>query len=564
MSSTRGQHLLGKEIGDCLLEKLIGYGGSSAVFLAQPRNSDQKVAVKVFLPRSTMDVPTQKSFYRRFLREAQAASGLQHPHILTIYSYGEHEGLPYIVMPYMPGGTLSEYVKEHGPLSLREAQTYMRQIAAALDYAHEQGCVHCDVKPANLLLDSAGQVVLTDFGIVRLMQEAAFGIHSSSQSPDALMGTPDYISPEQALGDNLDGRSDVYSLGVSMFYLLAGCPPFKADTPISMALMHVHENPPPLSQSRTDVTSQIDRILSRALSKWPEDRYQTPGAFSQAFSDAVDVACLTHDIDAVALTPQAQQALIARANRHELDDSMQPIVQVRPMSGRSLPFPRLVLMLLVLGVVLLGSLITTFALATTLNAHHNQPPQVTPGPTQADSDFLVGHQDLWPNSNTFFFSQGRYYIRNTSEKSIAMALYPHHQFDNCRLTVTSSEIMPSQDGIDFYGVVLRASEDQSRYYLFEISSSNGGQYEFLRYDFGYSPPLESGPVPSFHTRLGQSNTITIEARGNTFTFFVNGTQVGKPVTDNLPSSQFASGEVGLSVEDYNAEVAFSKLQISSI
>ncbi|HLL79863.1 MAG TPA: serine/threonine-protein kinase, partial [Ktedonobacteraceae bacterium] len=250
MPSTRGQHLLGKEIGDCLLEKLIGYGGSSAVFLAQPRNSTQKVAVKVFLPRSTMDVPTQKSFYRRFLREAEAASDLQHPHILSIYSYGEHEGLPYIIMPYMPGGTLSEYVKEHGPLTLREANRYLRQIAGALDYAHEQGCVHCDVKPANILLSSNGEVVLSDFGIVRLMGNATLSTRHSQHSSDTLMGTPDYISPEQALGDHLDGRSDVYSLAVSLFFLLTGCPPFKGATPIAMALMHVHEPPPLLSWSR--------------------------------------------------------------------------------------------------------------------------------------------------------------------------------------------------------------------------------------------------------------------------------------------------------------------------
>src|SRR5947209_9944735 len=159
---TRGQHVIGKEVGGGVLEQLIGYGGSSAVFLAQPQTSDQKVAVKVFLPRSTMDIPTQKSFYRRFLREAQAASELEHPNVLSIYSYGEHQGLPYIIMPYMPGGTLADYVKEHGPLTLRQAQRYIEQIAGALEYAHGQGCVHCDVKPANILLDQDGQVVLSD------------------------------------------------------------------------------------------------------------------------------------------------------------------------------------------------------------------------------------------------------------------------------------------------------------------------------------------------------------------------------------------------------------------
>src|SRR5215831_10576217 len=152
MSTTRGQHLIGQEIGHCILENLIGYGGSSAVFLAHNRSTNEQVAVKVFLPRSTMDKQAQHNFYRRFLREAQAASELDHPNILSIYAYGEHNGLPYIVMPYMAGGTLSEYIAKHGPLPLSEAKQYLEQISAALDYAHEHGRVHCDVKPANILL----------------------------------------------------------------------------------------------------------------------------------------------------------------------------------------------------------------------------------------------------------------------------------------------------------------------------------------------------------------------------------------------------------------------------
>jgi len=215
---TNREDFTGKEVGDCLLEYLLGYGGSSGVFLAQSLSSGEKVAVKIFLPRSTMDVEAQKNFHRRFLREAKAASQLDHPHILSIYSYGQHEGLPYIVMPYMPGGTLSDYVAHDGPLSLSAAQQYLEQIASALDYAHTNGCVHCDVKPANILLDGEGQALLTDFGIVRLKADDALPLRSG----EALMGTPDFLSPEQALMKPLDSRSDIYSLAVTLFFLLAG------------------------------------------------------------------------------------------------------------------------------------------------------------------------------------------------------------------------------------------------------------------------------------------------------------------------------------------------------
>ena len=183
MSTTRGHHLIGKVLGSCVIEKLLGYGGTSAVFLAQQRTPEQKVAIKVFLPRSNMNVQMQKDFYSRFLREAEAASQLDHPNILPIYSYGEQDGLPYIIMPYMQGGTLSEYVAVHGCLTLHEAQCYLEQLAPALDYAHEHSCVHCDVKPANILLDTDGSVVLSDFGIAHMMRRDIIAEQISDETP---------------------------------------------------------------------------------------------------------------------------------------------------------------------------------------------------------------------------------------------------------------------------------------------------------------------------------------------------------------------------------------------
>ena len=200
MAVTRGQHLIGKRLGSCTLERLLGYGGSSAVFLAQEYDPERKVAVKVFMPRMGLNSQMQRDFYRRFLREAEAASKLDHPNILPVYSYGEEDGLPYIIMPYMSGGTLAEYIARCGPLSWLEVQWYLEQLASALDYAHSQGCVHCDVKPANILLDSEGHVLLSDFGIARLTRVEGGGEIADGHGPGVVMGTPDYISPEQASG----------------------------------------------------------------------------------------------------------------------------------------------------------------------------------------------------------------------------------------------------------------------------------------------------------------------------------------------------------------------------
>ena len=559
-TNTRGQHLIGKEVGGCLLEQLIGYGGSSAVFLAQPRTSDQKVAVKVFLPRSTMDIATQKSFYRRFLREAQAASELSHPNILSIYSYGEHQGLPYIIMPYMPGGTLADHVKEHGPLTLRQAQQYIEQIADALEYAHGQGCVHCDVKPANILLDQDGKVVLSDFGIVRFMQGAVLNAQQSLKSTEMLMGTPDYASPEQALGEPLDGRSDTYSLAVTLFFLLTGFPPFRSNAPISILLMHVHDTPPKLSSARADVTPRIDDVIDKALSKWPDDRYQMVGQFSRELSEAISEAAQIRNIDKVSLTSTANKTLAE--SRKEPENSLEPMVEVRPVARRSFHITRGIAIALVLSIVLLGSITIAVVFNTTTGAHTSRGLSITPTPAPT-TDLLVSQSASWPHSPTFFLRDGKYHIQNKSSGSVALAAYESHTFGNVRLSVDAIQVAHTDNGSDFYGVVLRVAENQSHYYLFEISPDNGGEYEIYRFDGGKWDLLAFGLAPSVNQKLGQDNKLTVEAMGNTFIFFVNGKQVGKRITD-ASTPAFSSGEIGLVVEDPNEEVAFSNLQVKVI
>src|SRR5260221_8238135 len=356
---TNREDFSGKEVGDCLLEYLLGYGGSSAVFLAQSLSSGEKVAVKIFLPRSTMDVEAQKNFYRRFLREAEAASQLDHPHILSIYSYGQHEGLPYIVLPYMPGGTLSDYVAHDGLLSLRAAQQYLEQIASALDYAHTNGYVHSDVKPANILLDGEGQALLADFGIVRLKADDTHPLKSG----EALMGTPDFLSPEQALGKALDSRSDIYSLAVTLFFLLPGSPPFQADSALALALLHVHEPPPLLGPIRADVTSQIDLVIGKALSKEPEQRYQTAGEFSDAFTEAV-----ADTIDQIAYSNHRTQGDPLGKGGKAASPSREPAVRIKAVWERPFKFSQVAVALIFLLLILAASVSAALIRSSTAKA----------------------------------------------------------------------------------------------------------------------------------------------------------------------------------------------------
>ena len=572
MTTTRGQHLLGKEIGSCILERLLGYGGSSAVFLARSLTSEEQVAVKVFLPRSTLDGQMRKSFYQRFLREAEAASQLDHPNILSVFAYGEHEGMPYIVMPYMAGGTLSEYVQQHGPLSLEEALLYLEQIATALDYAHEHNCVHCDVKPANILLDAAGNAALSDFGIVHMLQDAE-GSSVSDKAPkknasETLMGTPDYVSPEQALGEKLDGRSDVYSLGATLYALLTGEPPFQADTPIALALMHVHEAPTPVGLLRADVTPQIDFVMSKALAKWPEERFQTAGSFATAFKLAIN------ETNEHALLSSKQGRLVKRqlsddgsiitptpASTPVIAQSIVPITQLakRRFYPRRASLLISLVALLALTCLVAALFIRNASTPRARSASRHPTPTVSPGPF----DLLTGDEGNWPQGGAFSFLSGTYSVENTSTLGEpALAFYGNHYYGDFHIQVTTKEINGSLDGADYYGLAFRAPLDQSHYYFFEVTASGGGQYGFLRYD-GHWESLGYGLLKNFNVLKGASNTLSLDAKGTSFTFAINGKPAGKVISDTTKKA-LNSGEIGLMVEQHGSEVVFSHLYINAL
>ena len=298
------------------------------------------------------------------------------------------------------------------------------------------------------------------------------------------MGTPDYVSPEQALGEPLDGRSDVYSLGATLYALLTGEPPFKADSPIALALMHVHEAPTPVGLLRADVTPQIDFVISKALAKWPEERFQTAGAFALAFGLAVSEAgeaaqvSLKRSARLAVPNPRTPTPLTA------LPPSSEPVVQIKPVAP---PQSRLQVwrggLLFTLVALLLLACLLTALLIGALNSSHSRAANNTPTPPPASG--LLDDRENWPQSSTFFFRQHTYFIQNTAPQGgQVMALYEDHVYANFRLQVTTAEVEGSFNGADYYGVAFRASPDQSRYYLFDVTSWGGGLYDFLRYDGG--------------------------------------------------------------------------------
>jgi len=282
--------LLGKTLGNSVLEHLIGQGGMGAVYLAQQTRPRRTVAVKVLLPELTpKSARVSAEFLARFRREADAIAALDHVNIMPIYEYGEQEQLAYLVMPHVTGGTLRNRLVAQRALPLSEVIPIVEQAAAALDYAHAHGIVHRDLKPANMLFHADGRLLLTDFGIAKMMNETtpldATALHTLTTT-GTIIGTPEYLSPEQATGGSIDRRSDVYSLGIVVFHLLTGQVPFLGPTPVATALKHAMEEPPSLIRLNPALPTSVEQVLRKAIAKRPEERYATAGDFARALAAA--------------------------------------------------------------------------------------------------------------------------------------------------------------------------------------------------------------------------------------------------------------------------------------
>lgn len=280
-----------ERIGRYQVKSVLGQGGMATVYHAYDPNFERDVAIKVL----TVALQTDAQFRTRFEREAKTIALLEHPAIVPLYDFGEQDGQPYIVMRYMGGNSLADRLKR-GALSLPEAEAVISRIAPALDAAHARGIVHRDIKPGNILFDKYDSAFLSDFGIARLAQQESVTLASAS-----LLGTPAYMSPEQVQGEGVvDGRSDVYALGVVLYQMLSGQQPYRAETPVRVMMMHLTEPVPDLSASGLPLPPACRQIVAKAMAKRPEDRYQTAGEIAQDLLAAVRGAGLSRTPEAAA------------------------------------------------------------------------------------------------------------------------------------------------------------------------------------------------------------------------------------------------------------------------
>jgi serine/threonine protein kinase len=266
----------GTVLGEFRIDAKIGEGGMAAVYRATQPSLQRTVAIKV-LDTSLQADPT---FSARFRREANTVAKLMHPNIVPIYAFGEADRLLYLVMGYVAGGSLAERLGSR--LDLPTVGRIVGQVADALDYAHKQGIVHRDIKPANILLGEGDWALLSDFGIARMVE----GRMRLTQ-PGIGLGTPEYMSPEQGLAGEIDGRSDIYSLGIVLYELLTGKVPFDGDTPFGILYKQVHEPLPLPSKVEPSISPALENVVIRATAKRPEDRFQTAEQFKLALEAAI-------------------------------------------------------------------------------------------------------------------------------------------------------------------------------------------------------------------------------------------------------------------------------------
>jgi len=561
--------LVGNNLGRYRLQRLLGHGGMSDVYLAYDERMHRDVAIKV-LSSSQVD------YIERFQREAGAIGNLHHDHILPAFDYGAQESWHYLVMPYIEHESLSERL-ERGPLTLEEAGEMLSQIASGLQHAHEHGIVHRDIKPSNILLRDDHYAYLADFGLAKAMN-GADGVTRTG----VLLGTPEYMAPELADGP-ASMSSDLYALGISLYEMVTGSLPFTGDTSLAVYLRQLHEPPIPPSRLNPAISPEVEQVILRALDKDPRRRFQTPQELARAYQHALLAAEEKFVLSENPLTGDgaaagsSRQTIIERSDRPAILSSKQE--SARPTKPRNAgdnrnvfvftSFMGISFMLLIMSMILFGVFAYsrstnagTVSTATAQAAKARNNGTVTKGtatpkasptrltiqqaeaataraitsgtPLLADDLSSSIISDWYVDNTSCIFTGGTYHVRVKQTASFAICESNVLSYDNVTLQVDVSLLSGSNAGLIF-----RANNQQ--YYYFGINkqrefffghhdpSAGGGTFTYLILDMG-SSAIAPGK---------QKNTLLVIANGSDFKLFINGTFVGES-----QDSTYTGGAVG--------------------
>jgi serine/threonine protein kinase len=598
--------LEGTTLGRYELRHCVARGGMSEVYLGYDRYVRRRIAIKVLYG-------SDEHFVRRFEREALAIGTLSHDHILPLYDFGQQRPWYYLVMPYVEGGTLRDYLLTKPWLSLEEAGHFLKQIASALQHAHDHDVIHRDVKPSNILLRLDGHVYLADFGLAIAKLEAESYHHGGN-----IVGTPEYMAPEQSNGIS-DYRSDIYSLGIILYQMLTGQVPFSADSPVAVTLKHLQTQPQPPGQINSQIPHSIEEIMLKALAKDPNERYQQASAFSLAYRKALlqerhlkrtsqsstpDASIHPKPIDV-----NAEQDILMSVTKPIIIPQEKAFVSPLALSrSREMPFmpsvpatPRLRQrlhqgLIIVLCLILLGSSLSLSLLwqnqalksasimdnttiqaqqfsMTAAAAHMQQQAtlaaqarvQATAGITTGIgtgkvlfSDSLTREGQGWINDGSqCYFSALGYHVYTRSAHTIAWCYSGQRRFADAVITAQAQLLRG-----DMYGLIFRLSSHSKAFYALELNRY--GEYRFIRaqgnnpinwltlIDWTYSSAIQSG--------YRHTNTFLIITQGAHFRFYINQQLI---VTD-ISDTDYAEGLLGFLAGgdcNYGTDAVFSNLWV---
>lgn len=558
----------GQMLGPYRIINQIGKGGMATVYKAYQASVDRYVAIKV-LPSQLAE---SKEFAARFQQEARIIAKLEHPHILPVFDYGESDGIAYFVMRYLEAGTLKDRMESHRPLPLDEIDRILTQLADALSYAHSQGIVHRDLKPANALIDLHGNVFLTDFGIARLLESASPRLTQT----DAIMGTPAYISPEQAQSHPVDQRSDIYSLGIILYEMVTGQVPFMADTPLAVLFKHITDPLPPPSSVKPDISTSIERVILKALAKHPQDRFATAGEFVQAWKQALEEEETDHRKQETEMVPPSQ---IIRPTPPQ--PKLVPAARTASKSTRRAGWIAgcLAALCLLFGVAGAGMVAlnwgnfsspppptqTLIAMPAT-----NTPPPTTvvsfTGPVLLQDDFSVS-RDRWgtltDSESSLEYENKAFRMRVFKENFVVWSTPNDQDYDNVHLEVTVSD--KSTDPSTAFGFICAQQTGDWSFYYLAITSS--GEYAIIKATTG-----ESDEYLTNNGQWASSDLIAYDAPsyrvgadcgGGTLSLDVDGQRIV-----SISDSSYTSGRVGLFTwsgdKPNSADVTFDDFLLASL
>jgi len=603
--------LIGKQLGAYFIQARIGEGGMALVYKAYHARLRREVAIKVILPQ----IADQSGFRERFEREAQLIASLEHRNIVAVYDFGDHDNLTYLVMQYVGGGTLRDVLRQRGSFDIQQATQYTIQIARALHHAHQRGIVHRDVKPQNMLISAtdANVILLSDFGIAKifdstnspetLLNTSSGNINRdpSHTSVDQMVGTAEYMAPEQINRQPVDARTDVYALGIVFFQMLTGQVPFTSTTIQGLLFQHVYTPPKSVRTINPNVPEVLENIISRSLAKAPEQRFPSAEAMAQALE-----ATLTHATRPFSVSPresyttiQGQSSLDALTSP-SLNRPVQtahpsygqqsvpgayPINQ--PVSGSNTPvtgignialpprpkarkkFQLSYLLYLIVALLSIGLLANNVALPWLCNQGlyclgktPTTPPPLNSTPLTSFTENFQNNARNWsltqqgltalPNSGlyTLGVSDGNTYFPHPDPMGTASG--PLSQNFTLSVNIKETQGPPTTR----YGLVFRLQGTTSNVNSYAFVVDGQGNYYLEKYKANTLSNLLEGQSTAIHA-LNQANTLKVTVRGNTFSFTIN--EQSLPIQGSSTSSYtdtdhpWTGGQLGILVSGTNTK-----------